>query len=55
MTPVIWAIVVSAAVLAAVIGLAAADICKRLDNIASILIRANDMTRENRTGEWRDR
>jgi hypothetical protein len=55
MTPTIWAIAIATGAIVTTILAVGSDIGKKLDVIARVTTYANEMTRENRTGEWRDR
>lgn len=55
MTPTIWAIAIATGAIITTILAVGSDIGKKLDVIARVTTYANEMTRENRTGEWRDR
>lgn len=54
MTPTIWAISIATGAIIITILVVGSDIVKKLDVIARVTTYANEMTRENRTGEWRD-
>jgi len=54
MTPTIWAIAIGTLALVTTIFVVGSDIARKLDAIIRITTYANEMTRENRTGEWRD-
>ena len=55
MTHLEWVIVAVGFVVVVAIVIAASEMEKRLDRIANILGRANEMKYEDRTGEWRNR
>ena len=55
MTGLAWIVVAVGAFVILAIIIAASEIEKRLDRVIALLEKANEMTHENRTGDWRDR